>query len=226
MIYGYARVSTENQSLEQQEAELRAMGAEVLLSERRSGAKKRPELEKLLEELQEGDALYVVRLDRLARSILDLDRIATITRDKGVTLRMGGMTYNPSDPTSRLLFNQLALIAEFERDLIIARTNERLEYMRAEGMQVGRKRLTDAKQDAAIFRLYSDGYSYSELQKATGLSRSVVHRIVREGTAADKEAQDPTIRRARRTIEATQQRVRSKPLQELRKMFAPSEEAA
>src|SRR6516165_2554795 len=125
-VYGYARVSTDGQTLAAQDAQLRAAGCAKVYSEKASGAKKdRPELQKVVRKFDEGDVLVVTRLDRLARSTRDLlNTLATIA-EKGAGFRSLADAWADT-PTlhGRLMLTVLGGLAEFERSLILARTSE------------------------------------------------------------------------------------------------------
>ena len=130
MIYGYARVSTKGQDkygngLDVQEKQLRENGAEQIFYESFTGTKKhRPELDKLMSILQEGDTLIVTKLDRIARSTRDgLDIIETLL-DKGVYINILNMGKFDNTPTGKLMRTVFFAFAEFERDMIVMRTSE------------------------------------------------------------------------------------------------------
>jgi DNA invertase Pin-like site-specific DNA recombinase len=141
MIYGYARVSTDGQSVDAQVKQLHPAGAKKVFRETASGAKTdRRELAKAINSLGEGDTLLVTRLDRLARSTRDLlNTLASIT-SKGAGFRSLHDTW--ADTTTahgRLMLAVLGGLAEFERDLIRARTGEGRERAKARGVKMGRK---------------------------------------------------------------------------------------
>jgi DNA invertase Pin-like site-specific DNA recombinase len=140
-IYGYARVSTDGQTLAAQDAQLHAAGCAKTYSEKASGAKTdRAELAKLVRRLEPGDVLMVTRLDRLARSTRDLLNILHMLGEKGVGFKSLADTW--ADTTTahgRLLVTMLAGIAEFERELIKARTGEGRSRAKARGVINARK---------------------------------------------------------------------------------------
>ena len=130
MKYGYERVSTKGQakdgnSLEAQEKQLRENGAEVIYRESYTGTKKhRPELDKLMSVLQEGDTLIVTKLDRIARSTRDGIDIIEELMNKGVTIHILNMGKFDASPVGKLMRTIFFAFAEFERDMIVERTNE------------------------------------------------------------------------------------------------------
>ena len=125
-IYGYARVSTNGQTLASQDAQLTAAGAAKVYAEKISGAKTdRPELAKLLRRLDRGDVLMVTRLDRLARSTRDLLNIIDVIAKAGAGFKSLGDTWaDTTTPHGRLMLTVLGGLAEFERELILARTSD------------------------------------------------------------------------------------------------------
>lgn len=130
MIYGYARVSTTGQalygnSLEAQEAELRERGAQVVYADAFTGTKKsRPQLNAMLDVLQEGDTVIVLKLDRLARSVRDGLEIIDMIINKGASLDIVNMGKFDATPAGKLMRTVMLAFAEFERDMIVQRTSE------------------------------------------------------------------------------------------------------
>ncbi len=132
---GYARVSTTNQDLTAQRGGLAALGVDVdriYVDHGLTGTTRaRPGLREALAACRTGDTLVVTKLDRLARSLPDARDIVEELTTRGVRLQLGGSVHDPTDPVGRLLFNVLAMVAEFESDLIKARTREGLAVARA-----------------------------------------------------------------------------------------------
>jgi DNA invertase Pin-like site-specific DNA recombinase len=145
-IYGYARVSTDGQTLAAQDAALHAAGCAKVYGEKISGARSdRPELAKLLKRLEPGDVLMVTRLDRLARSTRDLLNILHQLGERGVGFKsLADAWADTTTPHGRLLVTMLAGIAEFERELIKARTGEGRKRAQARGVKFGRPPATDS----------------------------------------------------------------------------------
>jgi len=139
----YARVSTSGQDLAAQRDGLAALGVDdqhVHVDHGLSGTTRaRPGLREALAACRAGDILVVTKLDRLARSLRDATDIADELTKKGVALNLGGAVYDPTDPVGRLLFNVLGMVAEFEADLIRARTREGMAIAKAAGKLRGRK---------------------------------------------------------------------------------------
>ena len=139
MKFGYARVSTKDQSLNLQEDALTKAGCKKIYSEHISGAKSdRPELEKLIQQLREGDLIVVWKLDRLGRSLRDLVNLISRFQDMGVGFKSLQDNIDTTTPAGKLTFHLFAALAEFERDIISTRTKAGLEAARARGRIGGR----------------------------------------------------------------------------------------
>ncbi len=180
MKYGYARVSTDGQSLDAQVKQLRAAGAEKVFRETASGARAdRAQLRRVLDQLDKGDVLTVTRLDRLARSTRDLlNTLAAIT-GKGAGFRSLKDTW--ADTTTahgRLMLTILGGLAEFERELIRARTGEGRERAKAKGVKMGRKpKLTDHQKREAIKRRDKAEETLAEIGRSYNVSGWTIARL-------------------------------------------------
>ena len=180
MIYGYARVSTDGQSVAAQVATLQAAGAGKVFHEVASGAQTdRAQLRKAVDALGPGDVLLVVRLDRLARSTRDLlNTLAAIT-GRGAGFRSVGDAW--ADTTTahgRLMLTVLAGLAEFERDLIRTRTGEGRERAKARGVKLGRPpKLTPHQRREAIRRRESGKESLAEIGRSYNVSGWTISRL-------------------------------------------------
>jgi DNA invertase Pin-like site-specific DNA recombinase len=180
MIYGYARVSTDGQSLAAQVAVLRQAGAEKVFKETASGARiDRARLRRLLKTLDEGDVLLVTRLDRLARSTRDLLNTLALIAEKKAGFRSLGDTW--ADTTTahgRLMLTVLGGLAEFERELIRARTGEGRERAKARGVKLGRKfKLTPHQRREALARRERGKESQTEIARSYNVSHSTISRL-------------------------------------------------
>jgi len=187
---GYnARVSTTNQDLTAQRDGLAALGVDadrVYVHHGLTGTTRaRPGLREALAACRAGDTLVVTKLDRLARSLSDARDIVEELTTRGVRLQLGGSVHDPTDPVGRLLFNVLAMVAEFESDLIRDRTREGLAVARAAGKLRGRKpKLTPAR-EALLVDLHKTGQkSPSNLAELFAVGRSTVYRAL-ERAAGD-----------------------------------------
>lgn len=180
MIYGYARVSTDGQSVDSQVAALTAAGAEKVFREVASGAKTdRAQLHRALDLLDTGDVLLVTRLDRLARSTRDLLNTLKTISDKGAAFRsLGDGWADTTTPHGRLMLTILGGLAEFERDLIRARTGEGRERAKARGVKLGRKpQLTLHQQREALARREKGEESLAEIGRSYNVSGWTISRL-------------------------------------------------
>ena len=188
MLYGYARVSTRGQvhgnSLEDQRQQLIDRGCGKVVEEQYTGkTTDRPELDKLLAELEAGDTLMVTKLDRLARSAVEGASLIKTLTDRGVKVNILNMGEVDDRPQGKLMLHILLAFAEFERDMIIERTQAGKAIARTKaGYREGRRPLPAARKDAAV-SMINRGHSYKEACEATGLSRSTVLRAVRASRA-------------------------------------------
>jgi DNA invertase Pin-like site-specific DNA recombinase len=179
MIYGYARVSTDGQSVTTQVATLKDAGAEKVFKEVASGAKTdRAQLHRLLNTLDEGDVLLVTRLDRLARSTRDLlNTLAAIAGKKAGFRSLSDSWADTTTAHGRLMLTILAGLAEFERELIRARTGEGRERAKARGVKLGRKfKLTPHQQKEARARR-NRGETLMDIARSYNVSHSTVSRL-------------------------------------------------
>lgn len=188
MIYGYARVSTKKQlegnGLEVQEKALLAAGAEKVVKEQYTGTTmQRPKLDALLESMAEGDTLMAAKLDRIARMAAEGASVINKLQERGIDVHILNIGILDNSTTGRLMMNVLLAFAEFERDMIVERTQVGREIARTHaGYREGRRPLPQARKDAAV-AMIRNGHSYKEACDATGLSRSTVLRAVQAARA-------------------------------------------
>ena len=178
---GYARVSTTDQDLTAQRDALLRLGvkdANIYVDHGMTGANRaRPGLREALAAVRAGDTLVVTKLDRLARSLRDARDIADELTTKSVALSLGGSRYDPTDPVGRLLFNVLAMVAEFERDLISMRTREGMAVARAKGRLKGKQPKLSTTQRKLLFEVQDRGeYTQTETAELFSVSRATVYR--------------------------------------------------
>ena len=188
MLVGYARVSTSGQDLAAQRDGLHSFGVDpenVHVDHGMTGTnRERPGLREALAAVRKGDVLVVTKLDRLARSLPDARDIADELTRKGVTLNLGGSIYDPTDPVGRLLFNVLGMVAEFEADLIRARTREGMAIAKAAGKLRGKKPKLSVSQEKHLVALHRAGtHTTSEIAELFGVARSTVYRAIQRGGA-------------------------------------------
>ncbi len=186
MVYGYARVSTKLQetdgnSLEAQEEQLRAAGAVEIYRDTFTGTKaERPELERLKRKLVAGDKVIVTKLDRLARSTEDGLSLIKEWAEQGISIHVLNMGLIDHTPTGKLILTVMLAFAEFERDMIVERTQEgRVLARRDPNYKEGRKKkFTRAQIEHALNLL--DTHSYKQVEALTGISKSTLIRAKRE----------------------------------------------
>src|ERR1700704_1502112 len=176
-VIGYARVSTTDQNLEIQEASLRLAGCGLIRSEKRSGTTTagRAELQTVLDFLRKGDVLMVTRIDRLARSIGDLQDIVRAVKAKGATLKATEQLFDTGNIYGELTVNLLGCFAEFETNLRKERQAEGIAKAKAAGIYKGRPPSIDSSK---VLELKQKGLGASEIAKALKIGRASVYRAL------------------------------------------------
>ncbi len=176
-IYGYARVSTTDQDLSIQVEALKAAGAEVVRSEKVSGTSTagRNELRTLLDFLREGDELVVTRIDRLARSIKDLQDIVFEVRERGAALKATEQPIDTSTAAGKAFLDMLGVFAEFETNLRRERQMEGIERAKERGVYKGRKPSIDAEK---VRELKQRGMGATAIAKELKIGRASVYRVL------------------------------------------------
>ena len=183
LLVGYARCSTDAQDLTAQRDGLARLGVDrerIYVDHGLTGTnRERPGLREALAACRAGDTLVVTKLDRLARSLPDARAIAEELTLRQVSLNLGGSVYDPTDPVGRLLFNVLAMVAEFESDLIRLRTREGMQVARAKGHLRGKQPKLSSRQEAHLVSLLHSGeYSTREVADLFKIGRSTVYRAI------------------------------------------------
>lgn len=189
-VFAYARVSTVAQLTENQRQQIKQAGYAIdgrrYVEETISGsvpALQRPGFVSLLDRLEEGDTLVVTKLDRLGRDAIDVQQTVQLFKARGVrlvVLQLGNLDLTSS--SGKLMVGMLAAVADFERDLIIERTQAGLARAKAEGKRLGRPTKTTQKERQAITSALHAGRTVSELAREYGISRALVHNIRDAGT--------------------------------------------
>lgn len=181
-IIGYARVSTQDQNLNRQIDQLKDAGCEKIFQEKITGTKSdRPELNRLLEFLRKEDILIVSDLTRLSRSTRDLIDIAEILKSKDVELKSLKENIDTTTATGKAMFGMLAVMAQFERDLISERTKQGLQSARARGRIGGRKQKLDETKKKAVYALYqAKESSLMEICNTFDISKPTLYKIIKE----------------------------------------------
>lgn len=176
-MIGYARVSTTDQDCSIQEAALRAAGCNIIRSEKVSGKSRdgRTELQTVLEFLRAGDTLCVVRIDRLARSLYDLESIVRELQGKGIHLKALEQPVDTSTPAGTAFLQMLGVFAQFETALRRERQLEGIAKAKARGVYKGRKPSVDRE---AIMTLHRDGMGPSQIAKELKIGRTSVYRTL------------------------------------------------
>ncbi|TNC60793.1 recombinase family protein [Rubellimicrobium roseum] len=179
MIRGYARVSTDGQTLRPQVESLKAAGAETVYRETVSGAKRdRAQLAKLLREVEPGDVVLVTRLDRLARSTRDLLNVLGALAEKGAMFRsLADPWADTTTPHGRLMLTVLAGLAEFERELIRARTGEGRARAKREGRKMGRPHKLTPHQQREARERRDAGESLSSIARSFNVHHATIGRL-------------------------------------------------
>lgn len=178
MIIGYARVSTNDQTLDAQSDALALAGCQRVFTDKISGARRqRPDLEKLFEQLRDGDVVVVTKYDRLARSLKDLLEIVELIKERGAGFRSLAEDIDTTTPAGRLVFHVFASIAQFERERISERTREGLQAARARGRVGGRPPALTAQQKAEVRRMRDEECrTIADIARLFGVSERTVRR--------------------------------------------------
>ena len=178
-VIGYARVSTTDQDLAIQEAALRAAGCDVIRAEKRSGTSTagREELRTVLDFLRKGDVLTVTRIDRLARSIGDLQDIVRAVKARGASLKATEQPIDTSTAAGKCFLDMLGVFAEFETNLRRERQLEGIAKAKAEGVYKGRRASIDV---ARVREMKNQGLGATEIAKTLSIHRASVYRLLEE----------------------------------------------
>ena len=181
MKIAYARVSSRDQNPDMQMKLLKKHGYDKIYSEKRTGTKILPELEKCLDELRKGDELVVYRLDRLGRTLAAIVKAANRVREKEATIVSLTDHFDSKTTSGRMMMNMIAVLAEYEHDLIVERCTDGRIAARTRGVKFGRPKgsgNSDAAKSCAI--LYNNGMAVSEIQKALKIkSNNTVYRYIK-----------------------------------------------
>nr|WP_157012306.1 recombinase family protein [Listeria monocytogenes] len=192
MKLGYARVSTVGQDLQTQIEKLKNAGItdDYLFIEKKSGTttRNRHELENLLKQARNGDHVFVTKIDRLARSIIDLNNVMNRFKEKGVSVTFldNNMTFEAdteNNAMQRLLFNVLGSFAEFERDMIVNRTGEGRQRAKDAGKKLGRKGQPEEKIQLAVYlwkNRKENKYSVADIVTSTGVPKATLYKKIKE----------------------------------------------
>lgn len=183
MIIGYARVSTIEQNLKPPIEELQNAGAEKIYSEKYTGTTtERPIFDKVMKTLKTGDTLIVTKLDRLARNLSEALNVVDELFSRNVAINVLNLGRIDNTPSGKLIFNVFMSFAQFERDLIVSRTQEGKAYARKHdpNYRDGRPRKFTREQLELAYTLRKQGYTYRMIEKATGISTATQRRRFKE----------------------------------------------
>lgn len=186
-IVGYARVSSSGQSLDVQLGKLKTYGCSRVFSEKRSGrqADNRPELQACLQFLREGDVLVVSRLDRMARSILDLAKIADLLKKKGVVLKVLDQAIDTGTSEGMLMFSLLGAFAQFENDIRAERQADGIAKAREKGVAFGRRRALTPEQCTRVRVLRAEErFSVPQLAERFNVGTATIYRALKGTSTA------------------------------------------
>lgn len=189
MLIGYARVSTEGQNLDSQHDQLKAAECERIYSEKVSGAKaQRPQLERMIDSLRQGDVVVITELTRLGRSVKDLFSIIDRLHEAGSSIKSIREAWlDTTTPQGNLLLTIFAGLSQFERDLMRQRTREGLEAARARGRNGGRPKADPEKISIALKMYDSKLHPVSEITRTIGISRATLYRAIDGRKSGNKE---------------------------------------
>jgi len=179
LIFGYARVSTEEQNLDMQLDALQKFGVEKIYKEKLTGTRRdRPQLEELMKVLRSGDKVVVYKLDRISRSTKHLIELSETFHDMDVHFVSIMDNIDTSTAMGKFFFRTMASIAELERDIISERTKSGLQAARSRGKKGGRPTKKEDKVEVAIKMYKSKDYSIKEITEMTGLSKTTLYRYL------------------------------------------------
>ena len=181
MIYGYARCSTSSQDLTIQVEALEAAGCSIIRKEKVSGKSRtgREELATLLEFLRKGDELVITRIDRLARSVRDLQNIVHELEQKGASLRSTEQPIDTSSASGKCFFDMLSVFSSFETNLRHERQMEGVAKAKAAGKYKGRPKSLDTD---AVMTFHAEGLGATAIARQMGISRQSVYRTIKQAT--------------------------------------------
>jgi len=192
-IYGYARVSTQQQELTRQLDLIKNYNCNEILTEKMSGTKSdRPELNRLKDKVRSGDTIIIESFSRLGRSTKDLIELVDLFQAKGVTLISIKEKFDTNTPQGKLMLTVFQAFSQFERDLIVQRTKEGLSSARARGRKGGRPRVKDKNIEKALNLYNSKEYSISEIITMSGISSATLYRYLETSNKAKSDNMYPS----------------------------------
>jgi DNA invertase Pin-like site-specific DNA recombinase len=179
MIFGYCRVSTEQQHLDRQLDILKHYNCDEILTEKITGTKKdRPQLNRLRDKARTGDTIIIESFSRLGRSTKDLIELVDEFNNKGIKIISHKENFDTTTPQGKLMLTVFQAFSQFERDLIVERTKEGLKSARARGRQGGRPKVNEKAIEKAIKLYDSQSHSIKEIADLTGVSAPTLYRYL------------------------------------------------
>jgi DNA invertase Pin-like site-specific DNA recombinase len=180
-IYGYARVSTKDQNLETQIQQLQARKCDVIIEEKMTGATfKRPKLEQLLKDVNEGDTIIVTRVDRLGRNTQQLLQLVEDLQQRNISLYIIELGIEATHRNGKLFLTILSALAENERELLAEKRNAGLENARRKGVKLGRKGIAKSKLDHALNLWQHNEMTVKQIEASTGVGKSILYREIQK----------------------------------------------
>lgn len=181
MIYGYARVSTKEQNLDTQIKQLESFKCDEIIQEKFTGATmKRPQLEKLLQELKAGDKLIITRVDRLGRNTRELLQLVEELRERDITLYIIELGIEATHRNGKLFLTILSALAENERELLAEKREAGLRNAREKGVKLGRKGKSKEQVEHAIDLWLEGTYTIKQIESKTNVSKSILYREIQK----------------------------------------------
>jgi DNA invertase Pin-like site-specific DNA recombinase len=181
---GYARASTDKQSLDKQISFLAEMGCLKIFTDKKNNTE-REGLKAMLEYAREGDIVIVYKLDRLAKSIQDLHRITNELKEREIDLISITQNIDTSAEKNGMVFHMIEVCAEFERELIVERIKAGIENAREKGVKLGRKEANRLHKEKAYEMYRSGEYTMNEITKATGIARATIYRYIEQKKSSE-----------------------------------------
>lgn len=180
-IYGYARVSTKEQNLDTQIQQLKARKCDEIIEEKMTGATfKRPKLEKLLQDVKEGDTIIVTRVDRLGRNTQQLLALVEDLQQRNISLFIIELGIEATHRNGKLFLTILSALAENERELLAEKRKAGIENAKAKGVKLGRKGISKSKLEHALNLWQQGDMSIKEIEGATGVGKSILYREIQK----------------------------------------------
>ncbi len=188
-VYGYARVSTEDQRLDLQIDALKAADCDEIFTDKFSGryTKDRKELNKMLKKVKPGDKIIVWKLDRLARSLRDLLKLTDHFRENCIEFESLKEKIDTQTATGKLMFNLLMILSEFEREMTNERIQAGLAAARQRGAKFGRPAAMTLDKQRAVIQLLEADTGLSDIAKIVGVSRSTLWRFLKRNSLTSEE---------------------------------------